>query len=77
MVKSPKTQGKTSKLKEKTQNSRKKLKLSEFWYSPSLQTGVKKMPGLDKFLSLDHLESNKNRWKKPALYQQHISGNYI
>ena len=42
MVKSPKTQGKTSKLKEKTQNSRKKLKLSEFWYSPSLQTGVKK-----------------------------------
>ena len=32
--------------RKKLKNSRKKLNLSDFRYSPSIQTGVKKMPAL-------------------------------
>ena len=38
----PKTQEKFSKLKEKTQNSRKKLNIREDLSSPTLPSGVKK-----------------------------------
>ena len=39
---------KNSKLKEKTQNSRKKLNVSEDLSSPTLSSDVKKKPGLSK-----------------------------
>ena len=43
----PKTQEKNSKLKEKTQNSRKKLNVSEDLSSPTLPSDVKKKPALN------------------------------
>ena len=45
----PKTQEKFSKLKEKTQNSRKKLNIREDLSSPTLPSGVKKKACINQF----------------------------
>ena len=50
-LKFSKTQGRTQKLNGKTQNSRKKLNLSDFRYSPSIQM-FKKMPAVGGVSSL-------------------------
>ena len=46
LKKNPKISWKNSKLKQKTQNSREKLKVREDFPSPCLPSGVKKKPGV-------------------------------
>ena len=48
----PKTQEKFSKLKEKAQNSRKKLNIREDLPSPTLPSGVKKRPDIGPHFSI-------------------------
>ena len=60
--KNPKVSWNNSKLKQKTQNSRKKLKAREDFPSPYLPSGVKKKPDVDTN------ENGRKQWNVHLIY---------